>query len=122
MTLTAVGAVALGGFTVAMAEHGPGRGHGGWRGHAFGLEHMTKALNLTPEQQVKVQPIVDQTRPQIIAIHQEAMQKTKTVIDNAMSQIRPLLTSEQQNKLDGMKKAHEDMRKAREELHAATKE
>jgi Spy/CpxP family protein refolding chaperone len=43
-------------------------------------------------------------------------------MDKTMSQIRPLLTPEQQQKLDNMRKAHEDMRNARKELHDATKE
>jgi predicted nucleic acid-binding Zn-ribbon protein len=47
------------------------------------------------------------------------MQKAHAVLDQAMSQIRPLLTPEQQKKLDDLKKAHEDMRKAHEELRAA---
>ena len=51
----------------------------------------------------QVQPIVDQARPQIEAIHREAMEKTKQVMDNAMAQIRPILTSDQQTKLDQMK-------------------
>src|SRR5438132_154865 len=119
--LTAVVALVLGGLAIAFAEVGAGPdGHRGWRGaHGFGLEHMTKALNLTPEQQGKVQPIVDQTRPQIMAIHRDAMQKAHAVVDQAMSQIRPLLTPEQQKKLDDVQKAHEDMRKAREGLRAA---
>ena len=121
LALTAVILLALGGFAVALAEKDAG-GRGRWHGHAFGLEHMTKALDLTPEQQAKVQPIVDQTRPQIIAIHEEAMQKTKALMDNAMSQIRPLLTPEQQKKFDDLKKAHEDMRNARKRLHEAMKE
>jgi Spy/CpxP family protein refolding chaperone len=120
LALTALIVLALGGFAVALAENAGG--HGRWHGHAFGLEHMTKALDLTPEQQAKVRPIVDQTRPQIIAIHEEAMQKTKALMDNAMSQIRPLLTAEQQKKLDDLKKAHEDMRNARQRLHEAMKE
>ncbi len=53
------------------------------------------------------------------AIHQEAMQKGKAVMDNVTAQIRAILTPEQQQKLDAMKKAHEDMRKAREEMRAA---
>jgi Spy/CpxP family protein refolding chaperone len=128
LVFTAVGALALGGFGVALAEHGPGGGHGlggghgQWQGHGFGLEHMTKSLNLTPDQQAKVQPIVDQMRPQIVAIHREAMQKAKSVVDDTMSKIRPLLTPEQQKKFDDLKKAHEDMRKAHEELHAAMQE
>jgi Spy/CpxP family protein refolding chaperone len=120
LLLTAVVALVLGGLAIAFAESdaGPG-GHPGWRGHGFALEHLNKALKLTPEQQAKVQPIVDQTRPQMLAIHREAMQKAHTVIDQAMSQLRPLLTPEQQKKLDDLKKAHEDMRKAQEELRAA---
>jgi len=122
LLLTAVVALVLGGLAIAFAEVGPGPGpdgHQGCGGHGLGLQHMTKALNLTPEQQAKVQPIVDQTRPQIMAIHRDAMQKAHAVIDQAMSQIRPLVTPEQQKKLDDLKKAHEDMRKAREELRAA---
>jgi Spy/CpxP family protein refolding chaperone len=120
LLLTAVVVLVLGGFAIAFAEIDAGpAGYPGWHGHTFGLEHIAKALNLTPEQRAKVQPIVDQTRSQIIAIHREAMQKTHAVIDQAMSQVRPLLIPEQQKKLDGLKKAHEDMRKAREALRAA---
>ena len=64
------------------------------------LDRITEDLNLTPEQKAKVQPILDQARPQIAEIHRDAMQKTKTVMDNAMAQIRPLLRPEQQKKLD----------------------
>jgi hypothetical protein len=40
-------------------------------------------------------------------------------MENATAQIRPLLTPEQQTKFDAMKKAHEDMRKAMQEMHKA---
>jgi Spy/CpxP family protein refolding chaperone len=40
-------------------------------------------------------------------------------MENTMAQIRPLLTPEQQQKLDAMKKAHEDMRDARKEMRDA---
>ena len=90
--------------------------------HANPLEHLTKSLNLTSDQQAKVGPIVDQAKPQIVAIHQDAMQKMKTVIENSVAQIRPLLTSAQQQKLDAMQKAHEDMFKAMQEMHDAAKE
>jgi hypothetical protein len=43
---------------------------------------LTQDLNLTPEQQTKVQPIVDQAKPKIAAIRREAMQKTKAVMDS----------------------------------------
>jgi Spy/CpxP family protein refolding chaperone len=123
LTVAAAGAIALGGFVVVQAQ--PGHGHGGggpWRGHAFGLQRITEKLNLTPDQQAKVQPIIDQAKPQIAAIHQEAMQKMKAVMDSTTSQIRPLLTAEQQKKLDDIQKAHQDMMNAHKELHDAMQE
>ena len=73
---------------------------------------MTSSLNLTDAQKAKVQPIVDQAKPQLQTIHQEAMTKAKAVIDASITQIRPLLTPEQQTKLDGIVKAHEDLHNA----------
>ena len=67
-------------------------------------------------------PILDAAKPQIAAIHQEAMQKTRSVIDGALSQIRPLLTAQQQTKLDAIQKAHQDMMNAAKELHQATQQ
>jgi Spy/CpxP family protein refolding chaperone len=118
LTLVAVGAIALGGFAIAQAEGGPGR----WHGQGLSLEHLTKTLNLTSDQQAKVQPILNQAKPQIIAIHKDAMQKTQAVMASTMSQIRPLLTPEQQTKFDAVQKARQDMRAAQQELHNALKE
>ena len=114
----AAGAIALGGFVMVQAQPGPGGG-GRWHGHGFGLQGMTEKLNLTSDQQTKVQPIIDQAKPQIAAIHQEAMQKMKAVMDSTLSQIRPLLNDDQQKKLDAIQKAHQDMMNARKELHDA---
>src|SRR5229473_1866277 len=122
LTFAAVGAIALGGFAVAQAENGAWGGQGGrWhgRGHGFAMAHLTKSLNLTPDQQAKVQPLIDQARPQIIAIHKDAMEKTHTVVDKTMSQIRPILTPDQQKKFDDLQKARQDMRNAMQELHSA---
>ena len=128
LAVAAAGAIALGGFVMVQAQPGPGgaghcMGGGGHRhGHAFGLEGLTAKLDLTADQQTKVQPILDATKPQIAAIHQEAMQKMKTVMDGATSQIRPLLNADQQKKLDAIQKAHQDMRNAKKELHDAVQE
>ena len=121
LALAVAGAIAVGGFVVVYAQPGPG-GAGCAHGHAFGLGHLTEKLNLTSDQQTKVQPILDQAKPQIAAIHQEAMQKAKTVIDSTLSQIRPLLNADQQTKLDAIQKAHQDMMNARKELHEAIQE
>jgi len=102
LTLAAAGLIALGGFAVVQAQIGHGRGA---RGH--GLEQLTDGLNLTSDQQAKVRPILDQARPQITAIHREAMQKMKAVMDRTVSQIRPMLTPDQQKKLDDNQKSHQ---------------
>lgn len=103
ITFIALGALSLGGFAFAQAPGTGGQDQHGGRGagrHRNSLQRTTEQLNLTPDQQAKVQPIIDQATPQIENIRREAMEQTKAVMDNAMSQIRPLLTPEQQKKLD----------------------
>jgi Spy/CpxP family protein refolding chaperone len=97
--------------------HGPGGMHGKWGGNP--LEHLTKSLDLTPQQQAQVAPIVDAAKPQFQAIHQEAMQKAKALMDSTEAQIRPLLTPQQVQKLEALKKAHQDMHNAMKEMHDA---
>ena len=85
------------------------------------VEHLTKALDLTPDQQAKIQPIFDQAKPQLKAARQESRQKIKEIRENIHAQVRPILTPAQQQKFDALKKAREDMRKAREEMREARK-
>ena len=68
---------------------------------------------MTPDQQAKVQPLIDQAKPQIAEIHREAMQKIKSVITSTASQIRPLLTPEQQKKFDQNQNARRGRMNAR---------
>ena len=118
LALVATGAIALVGFVVVQAQPGSGGG-GHWHGHAFGLKGITEKLDLTADQQAKVEPILDQAKPQIAAIHLEAMQKMHTVMNSTLTQIRPLLNGDQQKKLDAIEKAHQDMLNARKQLHDA---
>ncbi len=128
LAVAAAGAIALGGFVMVQAQPGPGGdghcmgGAGHWRGHAFGLQGLTSKLDLTADQQTKVQPILDAAKPQIAAIHQEARQKMQTVMSDTLSQIRPLLNADQQKKFDAIQKAHQNMMNARKELHDAVQE
>ena len=116
LTLVAAGAIAVGGFIVVQAQAGGG-GH--WHGHGSGLQRITEKLDLTSDQETKVQPIIEGAKPQIDAIHQEARQKMKTVMESTLSQIRPLLTPDQHKKLDDIQKAHQYMMNAHKELHDA---
>ena len=127
-TLTATCLALLATISIAGAQDPKGQEKGrDWhnqRHHGGGnrMERMTKALDLTPDQQAKIQPILDQAKPQIIAARKEGMDKVKAIRDNTQAQIRPLLTPAQQQKWDAINKAREDMRKARQEMRDALKE
>ncbi|HXP35406.1 MAG TPA: hypothetical protein VN827_07660 [Chthoniobacterales bacterium] len=122
LTLAAIGTLALAGYALAEPHGGFAGGHGDWHGQGLAMGHLTKALNLTAEQQSKVQPLIDQARPQIVAIHKDAMEKTHAITDKTMSQIRPILTPDQQKKFDDLQKARQEMRNAMQELHNAMAE
>jgi Spy/CpxP family protein refolding chaperone len=108
LTLVTAGLIVLGGFSVLQAQNPRG---GGAKGHR--LEQVTDGLNLTPDQQAKVQPLIDQAKPQISDIRRQAMEKIKSVITSTASQIRPLLTPEQQKKFDENQNARRGRMNAR---------
>jgi Spy/CpxP family protein refolding chaperone len=125
ITLTAACVALVATASLGLAEDSSSKD--GWnkrRHHKRGnpVEHLTKSLELTPEQQAQIQPIFDQAKPQVAAVRQEAMQKIKAIRENTQAQIRPLLTPAQQRKFDALKKAREDMRKARAEMRDAMKQ
>jgi Spy/CpxP family protein refolding chaperone len=125
ITLTVTCATMLAAISIAHAQDpatkdlNANKPHSRW---GNGLERMTETLDLTPEQQAKIRPILEQAKPQIAAIRQESRQKIKAIRDNVRSQIRPFLTASQQQKLDAIHKAREDMRKARQEMHEVAKQ
>jgi Spy/CpxP family protein refolding chaperone len=105
ITLPLLSLVALGSQALANdpASAGDNDGHGRRGGRRASLERITDQLNLTPDQKTKIQPILDQARPQLETIHREAMEKTRKVMNDTFAQIRPMLTPEQQKKLDETK-------------------
>ncbi len=120
IALTIAGALSLGTIALYADENAKGEhpfGHHG--GHGFGIEHLTKELDLTADQQAKIQPILDAAKPQIKAIHEDAMQKIKAIMESTGTQIRPILNAQQQAKFDAEKKAHQDMMNAMKEMHEA---
>jgi len=113
ITLTAVGALALGGFAIAQTPTPPtpktpsaqpasraGGHERAGRGGKDPFARLTERLNLTADQKAKAQPIFDQARPELSAMKQDTMQKTKVIMDKVSAQLRPLLTAEQQKTLD----------------------
>jgi protein CpxP len=79
------------------------------------LDHLARMLNLTDDQKAKIKPILEDESTQVQSLHQDtslSMQDRRTkmrgIHDTTMSQIRSVLTSDQQAKLDSMKQ-HEGM-------------
>jgi Spy/CpxP family protein refolding chaperone len=105
ITLAALATLSLGGIAFAQDQDSDAFQHrGGSHGmHGDMMAKMTESLNLTADQKAKIQPILDEAKPKMEDIRREAMQKMKAVMDDVHSKIRPLLTPEQQQKLDSMK-------------------
>ena len=57
-----------------------------------------------------------------LAIRKQAKERIHRAIDRSVSQIRPLLTSDQQARLDKVEKARQDLLTAEEELRVALNE
>jgi periplasmic protein CpxP/Spy len=79
------------------------------------LDHLSKMLNLSDDQKVKIKPIIESTDAQAQSIHQDTSlspqdrrTKMRDLHEKSMVQIRGILTPEQQAKLDQMQK-HEGM-------------
>lgn len=67
---------------------------------------LTHALQLTDAQKSQVEPLVTAVRPQLDAIHQKARTEAEVVLKQLDTQIRPLLTPDQQKRLDAMELLH----------------
>jgi periplasmic protein CpxP/Spy len=100
ISLTAFTALALGGAAFGQGNDNP-RGHRGMRHDP--MERAIEQLNLTPDQKAKVQPVLDEAKPKMEQIRRDAMQQSKAVMDDAFAKIKPLLTADQQTKLEELK-------------------
>ena len=91
-------------------HHGRGQGRGQGMNADAQLEHMSRTLNLTDDQKAKIKPILEDQDKQMHQVMQDtsvAQQdkrgKFREIHENAMSQIKPILTSDQQKKLESMR-------------------
>lgn len=88
--------------------HGRGAGRGGMNADAQ-LERMSQTLNLTDDQKTKIKPILQNQDKQMHELMQDTSlsqedrrSKFQEIRRNTMSQIKPILTSDQQKKLESM--------------------
>ena len=93
-------------------HHGKGQGYGHGQGMSADqqLEHMSTTLNLTDDQKAKIKPILEDQDKQMHQLmqdtsvqQQDKRAKFREIHENTMSQIKPILNSDQQKKLESMK-------------------
>ena len=89
------------------------------RGPGELLQHLTRELNLTEDQQAKIKPILEENAPLMKMIQEDAANKVKAVVNGVTAQIRPLLNSEQEKKLDAFRQRMEQMHAAPGRMGAA---
>jgi len=73
------------------------------------LQMLTQQLNLTSDQQSQIKPILENESQQMQSLHsdsslsqQDRMSKMREIRQNTASQIKPILTPDQQTKWDDM--------------------
>ena len=69
-------------------------------------EHMRRTLGLTAEQEKKIAPIIDATSAKLETIRVESAERVRTVMEDSKKEVAPLLTPEQQKKLDQLESEH----------------
>jgi periplasmic protein CpxP/Spy len=105
--------------TSLYAQMQEGMGQGGGAPHRMQmspeqrLQHMTKALNLTSDQQQKILPILQSESQQMQTLRQDSSvaqqdkwSKMQEIRQNSTTQINPILTPDQQKKFAEMSGHH----------------
>lgn len=66
------------------------------------MAHLTKALNLSADQQAKIQPIVTDASTKLQALHHDEMEQGSQIFKTANDQISALLTPDQKAEMQKM--------------------
>jgi Spy/CpxP family protein refolding chaperone len=72
-------------------------------------EHLRRELGLTAEQEKKIAPIIDATSAKLETIRVETAERVRTVMEESKKEVAPLLTPEQQTKLEKLETEHRKM-------------
>jgi Spy/CpxP family protein refolding chaperone len=99
-----------------LPQYGGQRTHRQW-GPDQELARMSKQLHLTDAQQAKIKPILDEQHKQMMALRQDAsmsredrMAKFREIHEQTFEKMNPILTAEQQKKLQQMQQRRQERR------------
>lgn len=68
--------------------------------------HLQRELSLTPEQAVKIDPVIDRTAAQLETIRRETAERVSQTMNESHREIVPFLTAEQRERLERMRQRH----------------
>ena len=80
-------------------------------------KRLTRELNLTPEQARQAAPILDRLSQELETIREETSQRVRQTMNQSHSEMVPLLTPEQREKLEKMKARHHRILRKRGHHH-----
>ena len=69
-------------------------------------ERMRGELKLTPDQMLKISPIIDRAASQLTMAREQTMRSVHQILSQTHREMQPLLTPEQRVKLEEMEKRH----------------
>jgi len=69
-------------------------------------ERMRAELKLTPDQMLKISPIIDRAASQLTMAREQTMRSVHEIFSQTHREMQPLLTPEQRVKLEEMEKRH----------------
>ncbi|UCG21707.1 MAG: hypothetical protein JSU80_03775 [Deltaproteobacteria bacterium] len=81
---------------------------------AFIMKKLSKELNLTPDQQTKIEPIVNQMIEKRIEYYRKTRPEIKTIMDQGFAQIKEELDDNQKEKLDELRKSFKKHRRVKD--------
>ncbi len=90
-----------------------GASHRGKRAH--GVERLTRELNLSPDQQKQLGPILDDMQAKFRALHEQAAPQAEQVRQEGRARIRALLTPEQKLKFEDFLRRLDEQKKKKSE-------
>jgi Spy/CpxP family protein refolding chaperone len=76
-------------------------------------EHLRAELKLTPQQVEQISPIVDEATSNLEAKREQAGREVRAIFEEMHKRISPLLTLEQQKRLQEMEQRHRQMMRHR---------
>ncbi|MCE0483082.1 MAG: hypothetical protein LV479_02455 [Methylacidiphilales bacterium] len=104
-----VGMITGGALTLAFAPafflRPPPPGEAQIKNHLIG--YLTRRLDLTPDQQAKIKPILADAARQMQGVHREEVGRISQILEKANAQIATILTPEQQARLQKLQKEME---------------